>query len=163
MFVWLFIIEIGLFIGLMLLYSLIEVNVGYIISVLIDVYFIIYFYFDYILGFVMNMVGFLGMRLKKLVVLLNIIYVFKIYIFNEVIWLNLSDENGGVGFVIYLRLVEGGSLVMGDGEGKGYLEICDGLFVKGFSVSYGICVEKYGCRGFVLSMLIWFGSYDVLV
>lgn len=35
--------------------------------------------------------------------------------------------------VTYMRLVEGGSLAIGDGEGRGYIEVCEGLSVKTWS------------------------------
>lgn len=52
----------------------------------------------------------------------------------NVIWPNLSDENNGAGLVTYMRLVEGGSLAIGDGEGRGYIEVCEGLSVKTWSM-----------------------------
>lgn len=50
------------------------------------------------------------------------------------IWPNLSDENNGAGLVTYMRLVEGGSLAIGDGQGRGYVEVCEGLSVKTWSI-----------------------------
>lgn len=52
----------------------------------------------------------------------------------NVIWPNLSDENNGAGLVTYMRLVEGGSLAIGDGPGRGYVEVCEGLSVKTWSM-----------------------------
>lgn len=60
----------------------------------------------------------------------------------------------------YLRLVEGGSPALGDGEGKGYSEICDGLLVKTWSVSHGHCIEKHSHRGSASSVSTRFGSHD---
>lgn len=54
------------------------------------------------------------------------------------IWPNLSDENNGAGLVTYMRLVEGGSLAIGDGEARGYVEICEDLSVKTWSMFYTI-------------------------
>jgi cAMP phosphodiesterase len=72
---------------------------------------------------------------------------FKNHIFNNVIWPNLSDENNGAGLVTYMRLVEGGSPALGAGDGKGYVEVCEGLSVKTWSVSHGHCIEKHSHRG----------------
>ena len=36
----------------------------------------------------------------------------------------------------YMRLVEGGSLAIGDGQGRGYVEVCEGLSVKTWSMSF---------------------------
>jgi len=49
--------------------------------------------------------------------------------------------------VTYMRLVEGGSPALGNGEGKGYVEICEGLSVKTWSVSHGHCIENHNHRG----------------
>jgi hypothetical protein len=46
-----------------------------------------------------------------------------------------------------MRLVEGGSPALGDGDGKGYMEICEGLSVKTWGVSHGHCIEKHSHRG----------------
>ena len=46
-----------------------------------------------------------------------------------------------------MRLVEGGSPALGEGEERGYLEISDGLAVKTWSVSHGHCMEKHSHRG----------------
>ncbi|KAF1344337.1 hypothetical protein EJ07DRAFT_170099 [Lizonia empirigonia] len=52
----------------------------------------------------------------------------KTHIFNNIIWPNLTDEDGGVGL----------------GKGRGYIEVCDGLGVKGFKVSHGHCMRGPG-------------------
>ncbi|KAJ8115269.1 hypothetical protein ONZ43_g4706 [Nemania bipapillata] len=57
-----------------------------------------------------------------------------------------------------MRLVEGGSPALGEGDGKGYLEISDGLGVKLFSVSHGHCIERHPHRGSSASSR--FGSFD---
>lgn len=155
-------IETGPFAGLTLPHSSIEANAGHITSALIDAHLITHPHLDHISGFVMNTAGLPGTRPKKLAALPNTIHAFKTHIFNEVIWPNLSDENGGAGLVTYLRLVEGGSSVMGDGDGKGYSEISDGLLVKAWSVSHGTCVEKHAVprRGSVSSTSTRLGSQD---
>jgi hypothetical protein len=72
---------------------------------------------------------------------------FKNHIFNNVIWPNLSDENNGAGIVTYMRLVEGGSPALGEGDSKGYVEICEGLIVKTLGISHGHCIENHSHRG----------------
>ena len=158
-----FTIENGPLAGLTLPHSSIEGNAGHITSTIIDAHLITHPHLDHISGFVMNTAGLPGTRPKKLAALPNTIHAFKTHIFNEIIWPNLSDENGGAGLVTYLRLVEGGSPAMGDGDGKGYSEVCDGLLVKAWSVSHGTCVEKHGRRGSVSSTSTRFGSYDASV
>ncbi|KAL1852502.1 hypothetical protein VTK73DRAFT_9176 [Phialemonium thermophilum] len=46
-----------------------------------------------------------------------------------------------------MRLVEGGSPALGDGEGKGYVEVGDGLAVKAWSVSHGHCMQNHSHKG----------------
>lgn len=122
-------------------------NAGYIIRTLVDTYLITHPHMDHISGFVINTASLPGTRPKRLAGLPSTINAFKEHIFNNVIWPNLSDENNGAGLVTYMRLVDGGSPALGAGEGKGYMEICEGLSVKSWSVSHGHCIEKHSHRG----------------
>jgi cAMP phosphodiesterase len=122
-------------------------NAGHIIHTLVDTYLITHPHLDHISGFVINTSALPGTRPKRLAGLPSTINAFKEHIFNNVIWPNLSDENNGAGLVTYMRLVEGGSPALGDGEGKGYMEICEGLSVKTWGVSHGHCIEKHSHRG----------------
>jgi cAMP phosphodiesterase len=122
-------------------------NAAYITRSLVDTYLITHPHLDHISGFVINTAALPGTRPKRLAGLPSTISAFKTHIFNNVIWPNLSDENNGAGLVTYMRLVEGGSPALGDGDGKGYMEISDGLAVKMYSVSHGHCIEKHSHRG----------------
>ncbi|KAJ6779355.1 hypothetical protein PWT90_04020 [Aphanocladium album] len=137
----------GPFAGLRLPHSTASANAAHVTRSLVDTYLITHPHLDHISGFVINTAGLPGTRPKKLAALPSTIQAFKTHIFNNVIWPNLSDENNGAGLLTYLRLVEGGSPALGDGEGKGYLEVCDGLQVKTWSVSHGHCMEKHSHRG----------------
>ncbi|TVY47893.1 3',5'-cyclic-nucleotide phosphodiesterase [Lachnellula occidentalis] len=137
----------GPFKGLKIPNSSASANAGYIVRTIVDTYLITHPHLDHISGFVINTASLPGTRPKRLAGLPSTINAFKEHIFNNVIWPNLSDENNGAGLVTYMRLVEGGSPAMGDGEGKGYMEICDGLSVKTWSVSHGHCIEKHTHRG----------------
>ncbi|KAG9257119.1 cAMP phosphodiesterases class-II-domain-containing protein [Emericellopsis atlantica] len=141
----------GPFAGLSLPHKTPEANAAYITSSLVEAYLITHPHLDHIAGFVVNTAGPPGVRPKKLAGLPSTINAFKNHIFNNVIWPNLSDESNGAGLVTYLRLVEGGSPALGDGEGRGYSEICDGLLVKIWGVSHGHCIEKHSHRGSVSS------------
>lgn len=134
-------------------------NAAYVTRHLIDTYLITHPHLDHISGFVINTAGLPGARPKRIAGLPSTISAFKTHIFNNVIWPNLSDENNGAGLVTYTRLVEGGSPALGEGEGKGYLEISDDLTVKIFSVSHGHCMERHTHRGSASSSR--FGSVDV--
>ncbi|QPH02348.1 hypothetical protein C2857_006557 [Epichloe festucae Fl1] len=150
----------GPFSGLELPYTSAGANAAYITRSLVDTYLITHPHLDHISGFVVNTAGLPGTRPKKLAGLSSTIQAFKSHIFNNVIWPNLSDENNGAGLLTYLRLVEGGSPALGDGEGKGYTEVCDGLLVKTWSVSHGHCIEKHPHRGSASSASPRFGSHD---
>ena len=137
----------GPFKGLQLPCVSVNANAAHITRYLIDTYLITHPHLDHISGFVINTAGLPSARPKRLAALPSTIAAFKAHIFNNVIWPNLSDENNGVGLVTYMRLVDGGSPALGDGNGKGYVEICEGLSVKALSVSHGHCMENHSHRG----------------
>lgn len=153
------ILETGPFAGLEIASASAATNAGYVTRQLIDTFLITHPHLDHICGFVINTAGLPGARPKRLAGLPSTIAAFKHHIFNNVIWPNLSDENNGAGLVTYMRLVEGGSPALGEGEGKGYLEISDGLGVKIFSVSHGHCIERHPHRGSSTSSS-HFGSFE---
>jgi 3',5'-cyclic-nucleotide phosphodiesterase len=148
----------GPFAGLEVCNASAEANAAHIHRDLIDGYLITHPHLDHIAGFVINTAGLPGARPKKLAGLPTTVNAFKNHIFNNIIWPNLSDENNGAGLVTYMRLVEGGSPALGKGEGKGYLEVCDGLAVKVWSVSHGHCIERHSHRG--SSGSVRHGSFD---
>lgn len=124
-----------------------KANAAHFVRNLITTYLITHPHLDHISGFVINTAGFQHTsRPKRLAGLPSTIDAFKTHIFNDIIWPNLSDEDGGVGLVSYMRLAEGGNLAIGEGEGRGYIEVCDGLAVKGLSVSHGKCMHNHGKR-----------------
>lgn len=134
-------------------------NAAYVTRHLIDTYLITHPHLDHISGFVINTAALPGTRPKRIAGLPSTISAFKTHIFNNVIWPNLSDENNGAGLVTYTRLVEGGSPALGEGDGKGYLEISHDLTVKVFGVSHGHCMERHTHRGSTSSSRL--GSIDV--
>ena len=122
-----------------------KANAAYFVRNLITTYLITHPHLDHISGFVINTAGFQHTsRPKRLAGLPSTIDAFKNHIFNDIIWPNLSDEDGGVGLVSYMRLAEGGNIAIGEGEGRGYIEVCDGLAVKSWSVSHGKCMHNHG-------------------
>ncbi|KAG5986528.1 hypothetical protein E4U54_005379, partial [Claviceps lovelessii] len=155
-----FVLNHGPFSGLELPYASARANAAHVVRSLIDAYLITHPHLDHISGFVVNTAGWPGTRPKKLAGLPNTIQAFKSHIFNNVIWPNLSDENNGPGLLTYLRLVEGGSPALGDGEGKGYTEVCEGLLVKVWSVSHGHCIERHPHRGSASGASPRVGSHD---
>lgn len=132
----------GPFAGMELQRKSAKANASYIASVLVETYLITHPHLDHISGLVINSGGLPGTRPKRIAGLPSTIGALKTHIFNNIIWPNLSDENNGAGLVTFMRLVEGGSLAMGNGEGKGFIEVCEGLQVKTWSVSHGHCIDR---------------------
>lgn len=123
-------------------------NAAYFMRNLISTYLITHPHLDHISGFAINTASFQHTsRPKRIAALPSTIDAIKNHIFNDVIWPNMSDEDGGVGFVSYMRLVEGGNIQFGDGESRGYIEVCDGLAAKCWSVSHGQCMRKRHSHG----------------
>ena len=123
-------------------------NAAYFMRNLISTYLITHPHLDHISGFAINTASFQHTsRPKRIAALPSTIDAIKTHIFNDVIWPNMSDEDGGIGFVSYMRLVEGGNIQFGDGESRGYIEVCDGLAAKCWSVSHGQCMRKHRSHG----------------
>ena len=99
-------------------------------------------------GFAVNTASFqFSTGAKRLAALPSTIDAIKTHIFNDVIWPNMSDEDDGVGFVSYMRLVEGGNNQFGDADARGYIEVCEGLTAKCWSVSHGHYKPKMSSHG----------------
>ncbi|MCJ1390332.1 3',5'-cyclic-nucleotide phosphodiesterase pde1 [Xylographa bjoerkii] len=138
----------GPFSGLILPHESARANASYLLRNLISTYLITHPHLDHLSGFAVNTASFQHTsRPKKVAALPSTINAIKDHIFNDVIWPNLSDEEGGVGLVSYMRLVEGGNVALGSGDGRGYIELCDGLSVKSWSVSHGNCLKPHPHRG----------------
>ncbi|KAL8994808.1 MAG: hypothetical protein Q9169_005315 [Polycauliona sp. 2 TL-2023] len=139
----------GPFANLELPHETAKANATYVFRSLISTYLITHPHLDHIAGFAINTAALQQtLRRKRVAALPSTIEAIKEHIFNGVIWPNLSDEgDGAVGFVSYDRLVDGGNVALGDGEGRGYIEVCDGLAVKGWSVSHGECMRHSHHQG----------------
>ncbi|KAL9615157.1 MAG: hypothetical protein Q9167_000363 [Letrouitia subvulpina] len=139
----------GPFANLELPFESAKANATYVFRNLISTYLITHPHLDHIAGFAINTAALQQtVRRKRVAALPSTIEAIKEHIFNGVIWPNLSDEGeGAVGFVSYDRLVDGGNVALGDGEGRGYIEVCDGLAVKGWSVSHGECIKRHNHKG----------------
>jgi cAMP phosphodiesterase len=134
----------GPFVDLMVPYETAKANAAYLLRNLISTYLITHPHLDHLSGFVVNTAALQQTsRPKKVAALPQTIDAIKTHIFNDVIWPNMSDEEGGIGFVSYQRLIEGGNVALGAGEGRGYIEVCDGLAVKAWSVSHGQCMKRH--------------------
>lgn len=137
----------GPFKNLVLPFENAKANAVHLLRHFISTYLITHPHLDHISGFAVNTAAFQHTsRPKKLAALPSTIDAIKAHIFNDVIWPNLSDEEGGAGLVSFQRLTEGGNLALGVGEGRGYVEVCDGLAVKAWPVSHGHCTRKHQHR-----------------
>lgn len=115
----------------------------YLLRNYISTYLITHPHLDHISGFAINTAAFHATtKPKTLAALPSTVDAIKQHIFNDVIWPNLTDEDGGVGFVTFQRLKEGGDAMLGEGEGRGYIDVCDGLGVRAFKVSHGCCTKS---------------------
>ncbi|KAF2462022.1 cAMP phosphodiesterases class-II-domain-containing protein [Lineolata rhizophorae] len=121
-------------------------NAVHVVREHVSTYLITHPHLDHLSGFVINTAAFHNTsRPKRLAALPFTVNAIKAHLFNDLIWPNLSDEDGGVGFVTFQRLAEGGNIALGEGHGRGYIEVCEGLSVKGFKVSHGNCMRASSC------------------
>ncbi|KAL8831843.1 MAG: hypothetical protein Q9191_000632 [Dirinaria sp. TL-2023a] len=115
---------------------------------LIPTYLISHPHLDHVSGLAINTASFQHTASRKQIAgLPSTVEAIKEHIFNDIMWPNLSDEDGGVGLVSYQRLQEGGSVAVGFGDSEGYIEVCDGLTVKCQSISHGKCSQNHTHRG----------------
>ena len=133
----------GPFAGLPLPNISAKANGLYIYRELIHSFLITHPHLDHISGLGINTPALeYGRETKDIVALPTTIEAIKQHIFNDLIWPNLSDEEGGVGFVSYRRLMEGGNPRLGSGDGRGYVSVCSGLQSKCLTVSHGRCKRR---------------------
>jgi cAMP phosphodiesterase len=133
----------GPFAGMKLPHASARANALHFLQTYISTYLITHPHLDHISGFAINTAAFHATsKPKTLAALPGTVNAIKRHIFNDVIWPNLSDEDGGVGFVTFQRLKEGGDAMVGEGEGRGYIDVCDGLGAKAFKVSHGVCTKS---------------------
>lgn len=132
----------GPFTSLELPYESAQANGAYIVRDLISTYLISHPHLDHIGGLIVNTASLqIASPPKRLAALSSTIDAIRDHIFNEIIWPNLSDENGGVGLVTYMRLEEARNEASREKESVPYYKICNGLSVKCWSVSHGFCMK----------------------
>ncbi|KAI7090788.1 hypothetical protein KC356_g1153 [Hortaea werneckii] len=133
----------GPFAGLKMPHESARANAMHILRSYISTYLITHPHLDHLSGFAINTAAFHATsKPKTLAALPSTVDAVKQHIFNDVIWPNLTDEDGGVGFVTFQRLKEGGDVMVGEGEGRGYIDVVDGLGVRAFKVSHGVCTKS---------------------
>lgn len=152
----------GAFKGLELPFKTTGANAAHIARNLVGAHLITHPHLDHISGGVISTAS-PSSKPRKIAGLASTIEALKDHIFNDVIWPNLSDENGGVGLVTFMRLISGGSSVLGDGPTKGYMEVVDGLAVKSWAVSHGPCIGNFPCMYYPFYFLSIFNCDRMLV
>lgn len=137
----------GPFANLELPHDSAKANGAYVIREMISTYLITHPHLDHISGFAINTAALQQtVQPKRVAALPPTIDALKTHIFNDVIWPNLTDENGGVGLVTFLRLVDSGKNALNDDGSCGYIEVCDGISVNCWSVSHGQCTTTVTAR-----------------
>jgi hypothetical protein len=134
----------GPFAGLRLPFKSAEANGAHVFREIIDAVLITHPHLDHISGLAINTpIVEAGNGPKSVAALPSVIAALKNHMFNDVIWPNLSDEDGGAGLLTYNRLVEGGNNRFGTGEVRGYVRACTGITTKCLTVSHGRCKQRY--------------------
>lgn len=134
----------GPFAGLELPCETAEANAAHVFREIIGGVLITHAHLDHIAGLAINTpILEAGSGPKSVAALPSVLAAIKNHMFNDIIWPNLSDEDGGAGLLTYQRLVEGGNPRFGRGEGRGYVRACNGLLAKCLSVSHGRCKQRY--------------------
>lgn len=123
-------------------------NGAYMIRDLIATYLITHSHLDHIAGLVINTAALNDPKNpKRIAALPSAIDAMKDHIFNDIIWPNLSDENGGAGLITFMRLEESEKTPLEENGRRTYVELCDGLSVNCWSVSHGQCRKRYAQNG----------------
>ena len=136
-------LEEGPFAGLRFPHISAKANALYIFREILHAFLITHPHLDHLSGMAINTPALeYGREAKAIVALPSTIEAIKTHIFNDWLWPNLSDEGHGVGFVTYRRLIEGGNPRLGLGEARGYVNVCEGLATKCWSVSHGKCHRR---------------------
>ncbi|KAJ5901694.1 Cyclic-AMP phosphodiesterase class-II [Penicillium taxi] len=134
----------GPFAGLPLPFETAEANAAHVFREIIGAVLITHPHLDHISGLAINTpILEAGSGPKPVAALPSALSAIKNHLFNDVIWPNLSDEDGGAGLLTYQRLVEGGNPRFGSGEARGYVRACNGIVTKCLSVSHGHCMQRF--------------------
>ncbi|KAJ5948130.1 Cyclic-AMP phosphodiesterase class-II [Penicillium verhagenii] len=121
-----------------------EANAAHIFREIIGAFLITHPHLDHVSGLAINTpIIEAGSGPKPVAALPSVLAAIKNHVFNDVIWPNLSDEDGGAGLLTYQRLVEGGNPRFGNGDSRGYVRACLGIVTKCLSVSHGRCKKRY--------------------
>lgn len=134
----------GAFAGLSLPYKTPQANAAHIFRETLGAVLVTHPHLDHLSGLAINTPMLeAGSGPKSLAALPSVVSAIKNHLFNDVIWPNLSDEDGGAGLLTYQRFVEGGNPRFGRGATRGYVRACHGLLTKCLSASHGRCRQRH--------------------
>ena len=109
-------------------------NAGHVLRELISTFLITHSHLDHISGMAIATAALKNLKNKKRIAgLSHTINSIRKHILNDVIWPNLSDEDGGVGLVTYMRIAEGA---------QQYVWVADGLSAQAWPISHGHCMKQ---------------------
>jgi len=114
-------------------------NAGHILRELVSTFLITHSHLDHISGLAIATAALKNVKqCKRIAALSHTITALRKHIFNDFIWPNLSDEDGGVGLITYVRLPEAAPV---------YVWVAEGLSVQAWPVSHGHCMRNHNHRG----------------
>ena len=114
-------------------------NAAHILRELLSTFLITHAHLDHISGLAIATAALKNVKMRKRIAALpHTIAAIRKHVFNDFIWPNLSDEDGGVGLVTYMRLPE---------AAPEYIWVAEGLSVQAWAVSHGHCLRKHSHKG----------------
>lgn len=132
----------GPFTNLDLPYETPPANAAHVFREMIGTMLVSHAHLDHMCGMVINLPIIASSRgSKTLAGLSPVLAAIQHFVFNGVIWPNMTDEDWGAGFLKLLRLPESGDLETGISEN--YVQVCEGLLTRCFGVSHGYCRQRY--------------------
>lgn len=158
----------GPFAGLKLPFLIPQYNAHFIFRHLLSAILITHPHLDHIAGLIINtpLIDAQTARTagpKRILALSGVIDALKAHIFNDVIWPNLADEDGGVGLVSYRRLVDGGDTETSTAGGgsQGYVEASEGLATKSLSLVHRSSLKENNEKG--ADMYVFFADNQLCI
>ncbi|KAL2863710.1 3',5'-cyclic-nucleotide phosphodiesterase PDE1 [Aspergillus lucknowensis] len=140
----------GPFMGLRIPHKTPKANAAFIFQKLVKSVVITHPHLDHVSALAINSPALeAGCGPKTVAALPSVVEAMKNHVFNDVIFPNLSDEDGGAGLITYQRLAEGGNPMIGRGDDRCYVRVSDGLVARCFGVSHGKCKLKRGSEGYI--------------
>jgi cAMP phosphodiesterase len=138
----------GPFVGLDLPSKSPRINAAHVFREMLGIILVTHPHLDHLSGLAINTPMLQGGNGPKPIAALPSVHgALRSHLFNDIIWPNMSDENGGAGLLTYQRLIEGGNQRFGRGDTLGYVQACHGLLTKCLAASHGRYNPHYHKEG----------------